>query len=44
MDGRGPLTADPAFAKLKEYFDQHGADINIQNLFNSDPERFNKFQ
>jgi len=43
MDGRGPLTSDPAFIKLKEYFDGHGADINIQSLFNADPERFNKF-
>jgi hypothetical protein len=44
MDGRGPLTSDAAFLKLKAYFDQHGADINIHQLFNQDPERFNKFQ
>jgi glucose-6-phosphate isomerase len=43
MDGRGPLTSDAAFVQLKEYFDQHGADINIHDLFNQDPERFNKF-
>jgi len=44
MDGRGALTADEAFVKLQLYFNQHGKDISINQLFAQDPERFEKFQ
>lgn len=44
MDGRRPLTADPAFIKLKEYFEANGANISINNEFKADPDRFSKFR
>ena len=44
MDGRGALTDDPAFQKLKEFHAKHGDSINIANLFATDPERFEKFK
>jgi len=43
MDGRGALTSDPAFVKLKEYFDASGSKININEEFKADPDRFSKF-
>ena len=44
MDGRSGLGQDPAFLKLKEYFDQNGSSLNIANMFKEDPERFSKFR
>ena len=44
MDGRGALTQDPAFQKLKEFYEKNGDSINIANLFSADPERFEKFR
>lgn len=44
MDGRAPLTQDPAYQKLQEYFDKNGASINIANMFGSDPDRFKNFR
>jgi hypothetical protein len=44
MDGRGGLTQDPAFLKLKDYFDTNGKSINIANLFSADPQRFSTFR
>ena len=44
MDGRGALTQDPAFKKLKEYFDKNGGSINIVKMFQDDPDRFQKFR
>ena len=44
MDGRGALSEDPAFLKLKELHAKKGDSINIANLFSSDPERFEKFR
>ena len=44
MDGRGPLTQDPAYLKLKEHFDEKGASINIAKLFADDADRFAKFK
>lgn len=44
MDGRGALTQDPAFIKLKEYFDKNGTAINIANLFAADNDRFKNFR
>ena len=44
MDGRGALSEDPAFQKLKALHAEKGNSINIANLFAADPERFEKFQ
>ena len=44
MDGRGKLTEDPAYLKLKEYFDKNGDKINIAKLFAGDADRFKKFR
>jgi len=43
MDGRSGLCQDPAFVKLKGYFDQHGESLNIANMFKEDSQRFSKF-
>ena len=44
MDGRSGLFQDPAFVKLKDYFDQHGESLNIANMFKEDSQRFSKFR
>ncbi len=44
MDGRGPLSEDPAYQKLQAYFDQNGASINIAKMFEADSERFKTFR
>jgi len=43
MDGRGALSEDPAFQKLKALHAKKGNSINIANLFAADPKRFEKF-
>merc|ERR1711936_984187 len=43
MDGRGALSEDPAFQKLKALHAKKGNSINIANLFAADPERIEKF-
>jgi len=43
MDGRGALTQDAAYQKLKEYHDKNGDSINIAKLFAEDSDRFEKF-
>ena len=44
MDGRGPLSSDPAFVKLQEHFDAAGKNLNINDLFKEDPDRFKTFR
>ena len=44
MDGRSGLFQDPAFVKLKDYFDKHGESLNIANMFKDDSQRFSKFR
>ena len=44
MDGRGALTQDAAYQKLKEYHDKNGDSINIAKLFAEDSGRFEKFR
>ena len=44
MEGRSPLRSDPAYVKLQEYFDANGASLNINDEFQKDPDRFNKFR
>uniref|UniRef100_A0A0P5I3W1 Glucose-6-phosphate isomerase n=2 Tax=Daphnia magna TaxID=35525 RepID=A0A0P5I3W1_9CRUS len=43
MDGNTFLTEDAAFQNLKKYFEEKGKDLNINQLFVQDPERFNKY-
>uniref|UniRef100_A0A0N5AZ01 Glucose-6-phosphate isomerase n=1 Tax=Syphacia muris TaxID=451379 RepID=A0A0N5AZ01_9BILA len=37
------LNSDKAFQDLKAWFEQHGKNLKLTQLFESDPERFNKF-
>uniref|UniRef100_D3TME3 Glucose-6-phosphate isomerase n=1 Tax=Glossina morsitans morsitans TaxID=37546 RepID=D3TME3_GLOMM len=37
------LTTEPVYKELQALYDQQGKDINMKNLFNKDPERFNKY-
>lgn len=43
MEPKVNLKSDPAYVKLQEYYNTYGEKINIQNLFQQDPERFKKF-
>lgn len=43
MELKVNLKQDPAFKKLQEFYDANGVKINIPQLFQQDPERFNKF-
>uniref|UniRef100_A0A0B7ACA3 Glucose-6-phosphate isomerase n=1 Tax=Arion vulgaris TaxID=1028688 RepID=A0A0B7ACA3_9EUPU len=43
MAGRQFLTKDPAWIKLKNYYDANSKNINMLKLFKEDPSRFNKF-
>lgn len=37
------LSADAVYQKIKQYFDANGSKIDIKQLFDSDPKRFEKF-
>ena len=37
------LTADAAYQKIQEYYNANGSKINIKELFDNDPKRFDKF-
>lgn len=39
-----PLTKEPAYQKLQEWFNANGKNLNIKALFESDPARFDKFR
>ncbi|CAH2097532.1 unnamed protein product [Euphydryas editha] len=43
MEPKVNLKQDPAFKKLQEFYNANGAIINIPQLFQQDPDRFNKF-
>ncbi|XP_025832171.1 glucose-6-phosphate isomerase [Agrilus planipennis] len=43
MEARPFLTSDSAYKKLQEYYNSNGNQININQLFSQDPERFKKF-
>ncbi|XP_045455843.1 glucose-6-phosphate isomerase [Melitaea cinxia] len=43
MEPKVNLKQDPAYKKLQEFYDVNGGKINIPQLFQQDPERFNKF-
>ena len=42
--GRGKMTENASFTKLKEYHDKHGAQIKMQDMFKTDSGRFNKYR
>ncbi|KAJ0171378.1 hypothetical protein K1T71_012928 [Dendrolimus kikuchii] len=43
MESKVSLRTDLAFVKLQEYYNSNGEKINIQQLFQEDPDRFKKF-
>nr|CAG4643797.1 EOG090X02RQ [Lepidurus arcticus] len=43
MDGKSFLLEDPAWQALQKHFDSKGKNLNIGQLFQEDPDRFNKF-
>jgi len=43
MESKGPLKESAAWKKLETCFQEKGDSINILNMFNEDPERFNKY-
>ncbi|KFB53889.1 AGAP012167-PA-like protein [Anopheles sinensis] len=43
MSGKVLLTKDPVYQQIKEYYNGHGASINIKKLFDEDDIRFDKF-
>ncbi|XP_064641341.1 glucose-6-phosphate isomerase-like [Lineus longissimus] len=40
---RSNLTSESSFKALSDYYDKHGMTIQMQQLFQSDPNRFNQF-
>ncbi|KAL3859867.1 hypothetical protein ACJMK2_010056 [Sinanodonta woodiana] len=40
---RASLTSVPTWKNLQNYFDQHGTHLEMQQLFKSDPKRFEKY-
>lgn len=38
------LTGESAWLDLQKYFDEEGSALNIQQLFEQDPARFDKFR
>jgi len=43
MESKGPLKESAAWKKLEKFFEEKGDSINILNMFNEDPERFNRY-
>lgn len=44
MEPKVNLKEDPAYKKLQEFYNANSEKINIQQLFQQDPDRFNKFR
>lgn len=44
MDGNNFLTEDPAYMNLLKYFQEKGRDLNMNQLFQEDPDRFKKYR
>ena len=38
------LTKDPAWQKLKNFYDSNAKTLNMLEMFNKDPQRFDKFR
>ena len=43
MEQKGPLKECAAWKNLEDFYSKNGSKLNILELFNQDPERFNKF-
>lgn len=43
MPGLPLLTSEPTYQNIKQYFNENGTKLNIKNLFEQDPGRFEKF-
>jgi glucose-6-phosphate isomerase len=43
MSSKPLLTADPIYQKIQEYYNANGSKLNIKQLLESDPKRFEKF-
>jgi len=43
MSSKPQLTKDPVWQKIFDYFTANGSKINIKELFNKDPQRFEKY-
>ncbi|GAB1868649.1 Glucose-6-phosphate isomerase [Camponotus japonicus] len=43
MKSKADLLTEPAWNELQQYFDSNGSKINIYNMFQQDPKRFEKF-
>lgn len=41
---RKPLKTENAWKNLQEYYDQKGSGLNMLDMFNSDPKRFDNFR
>lgn len=44
MSGKSQLTKDPVWQKIFAYFTANGTKINIKELFDKDPKRFEKYR
>ena len=42
--GRGKMTENASFTKLKEYHGKHGSQIKMQDMFKTDSGRFDKYR
>jgi hypothetical protein len=44
MSGKPSLVSDPVYQKIQQYYNGNGEKININQLFESDKNRFEKFR
>ena len=40
----GGLTQDPAYAKLRKYHSENAANLSMVDMFNQEPNRFDKYK
>lgn len=44
MSGKPSLTTDLVYQKIQQYYNVNGGKIDIKQLFDSDPKRFEKYR
>lgn len=44
MSPKPNLTTEPAWQKLQQFYNENGSKLNIKNLFEQDPARFEKYR
>lgn len=44
MEPKVNLKQDPAYVEIQKFYDANADNINIQQLFQQDADRFNKFR